>query len=225
MPVTDTALRDVYAAAVERMAGRALDALTGAGGAVAPAAPASTPELAALRVLGPDLFAAQLLSGAPLETATTTALGAALRAFPPETPTPDGTDQDALAVAWLDHVSGFLAGVAVHQPEHVPDSSHWQRWSVRMARLAPLALPGLDGPVHRAARREPLALARGTVRAMLRRDHRTALRLTRWLAWLGTPTPLELPPLLDRLHLVGDGSNRTALDLAITQALLTEHQR
>ncbi|GAA1166415.1 hypothetical protein F4556_001284 [Kitasatospora gansuensis] len=223
MPVTDSSLRDEYAAAVERVAGRALDALTGGGRAVALTDPTSTAELAALRVLGPDLFAAQLLTGAPLESVTTASLAAALLAFPPDPAEPVG--QDALVVAWLDHVSGFLAGRAAPQPAQPPDPEHWQRWSVRMAQLAPLALPGLDGPVHRAVRHRPLALARGATRAMLRRDHRTALRLTRWLAWLGTPVPLELPPLLDRLRLVGDGSRRTELELAITGLLLTEGLR
>ncbi|WP_405020122.1 hypothetical protein OHV05_27920 [Kitasatospora sp. NBC_00070] len=223
MPVTDTSLRDAYAAAVEQVAGRALDAVTGAGGAVTLTDPTSTAELAALRVLGPDLFAAQLLARAPLASVTTASLAAALLAFPPGPAAPVG--QDDLVVAWLDHVAGFLAGRAVPQPGEVPDPEHWPRWSVRMAQLAPLALPGLDGPVHRAARQQPLALARGATRAMLRRDHRTALRLTRWLAWLDAPAPLELPPLLDRLRLVGDDSRRTALELTITERLLTEGRR
>ncbi|MEV5428210.1 hypothetical protein [Streptomyces sp. NPDC052701] len=47
-----------------------------------------------------------------------------------------------------------------------------------MTRLALLALPGPDGPVHAAVRAESLALAGGAVRAVLRRDHRAAARLT-----------------------------------------------
>ncbi|MFD0569188.1 hypothetical protein ACFQ0T_07840 [Kitasatospora gansuensis] len=121
MPVTDSSLRDEYAAAVERVAGRALDALTGGGRAVALTDPTSTAELAALRVLGPDLFAAQLLTGAPLESVTTASLAAALLAFPPDPAEPVG--QDALVVAWLDHVSGFLAYRAAPQPAQPPTRS------------------------------------------------------------------------------------------------------
>ncbi len=90
-----------------------------------------------------------------------------------------------------------------------------------MGQLSPLALPGLDGPVHRAAPR--CALARGASRALLRRDHPTAARIVRWLALLasdGVPVPLELPPLIEHLELLGGGGPRIALDLAIARRLL-----
>ncbi|MBB5934728.1 hypothetical protein [Streptomyces zagrosensis] len=99
----------------------------------------------------------------------------------------------------------------------------WQRWSVRMGQLSPLALPGLEGPVHAAARGAPLALARGASRAMLRRDYPTAIHIVRWLALLsaeGVRLPLELPPLLEHLELLGGGGPRLALDLAIARHLL-----
>ncbi|KJY39482.1 hypothetical protein VR45_02550, partial [Streptomyces sp. NRRL S-495] len=106
----------------------------------------------------------------------------------------------------------------------LPEPYAWQAWSVRMAQLSALALPGLDGPVHDAAREHTLALARGAVRSVLRCDQRVAARLTRWLAWLaadGRDLPLEVEPMLERIRAVGDGSARTALELAVAERLLT----
>ncbi|MGW5865114.1 hypothetical protein ACWFRJ_23395 [Streptomyces sp. NPDC055239] len=98
----------------------------------------------------------------------------------------------------------------------------WQTWSVRMGQLSPLALPGLDGPVHDAARAAPLVLARGATRAVLRRDFSTAARITRWLALLaaeGARPPLDPVPLVEHIGLHGGGS-RLALDVAISRRLL-----
>ncbi|MEU6127023.1 hypothetical protein [Streptomyces sp. NPDC047123] len=100
----------------------------------------------------------------------------------------------------------------------------WQAWSVRMGQLSPLALPGLDGPVHDAARAAPLPLAQGATRAVLRRDFATAARITRWLALLaaeGVHVPLDPVPLVDYLGLHGGGA-RLALDVAISRRLLAQ---
>ncbi|MFI6152664.1 hypothetical protein ACIBCA_08225 [Kitasatospora sp. NPDC051170] len=261
MPFADTPLRDEYAAAVERVAGRTLDALRGAGGAVAlapdPPEAAAAPRslLAALRVVGPDLFAPQLLAGADPDETTALLLAEAHRVFPPAGVTGAEGDGDGNAVvtAWRDWAAGVLLVRALGTagdtgpgerfvtapaltppavrapapavPGHTawPEPQQWQPWSIRMAQLSALALPGLDGAVHRQARTHALALARGAVRSMLRRDHRAAARLTRWLAWCraeGVAVPLELEPLLARLRVVSDGSARIALELAIATALL-----
>lgn len=98
----------------------------------------------------------------------------------------------------------------------------WVPWSLRMARLASLALPGLDGPVHDSARTGALALSRGATRAFLRRDFFTAARLVRWLAWLdreGETVPLDTALLIQDLALRG-GGRRCALDAAIAGRLL-----
>ncbi|MEU6114314.1 hypothetical protein ABZ840_07180 [Streptomyces sp. NPDC047117] len=100
----------------------------------------------------------------------------------------------------------------------------WVSWAVRMAALAPLALPGLDGPVHASARDGVTGLARGACRSMLRRDFPTAARLARWLAWLhheGVPLPLDPVPFTQHLTLLGVGG-RLALDTAIARELLRE---
>jgi len=247
MPVAEPSLRDEYAAAAERVAGRALEALRGLGGAVVPATPLPRAELAAVRVLGPDVFAPWLLSGTgePCEPAVLETAADARVVFPAGVPN-GAADQGTSALAWSDWAVALLlarargpgtgeadapagtrrrgAAPAPPEPNGPPYRGRWHPWSLRMAHLAPLALPVLDGPVHDAARRDALALARGAVRATLRRDHRTAARLARWLAWLahtGAPCPVEPEPLLSALALTGDGSARTHLHLAIARRLST----
>ncbi|MEV6975404.1 hypothetical protein [Kitasatospora sp. NPDC093806] len=261
MPTADLSLRDEYAAAVERLAGRTLDALRGVEGTVALADPGTgtvpRPVLAAARVLGPDLLAPRLLGTAGPDEQAVLLLAEAQHAFPPAalqappgpsdggaSPVDDAATEDeaALVAAWRDWAVGVLlarlaepgaatlgpdgADRTAPRPGHAPQPRPyaWQAWSVRMAQLSVLALPGLDGPVHDAARAHTLDLARGTVRSMLRRDHRTAARLARWLAWTsadGRPVPLEVAPVLSRIRIVGDGSARTALELAIADAMLS----
>ncbi|WP_406111687.1 hypothetical protein [Kitasatospora purpeofusca] len=268
MPTADLALRDEYAAAVERLAGHTLDALRGAGGAVAPApafpgtGPLPRPVLAAARVLGPDVLAPQALGATGPDEQAVLLLTEAHRAFPPSafpsspaTPpsgvSPSSADEEraagaALVTAWRDWGTAVLLARALGpaadalfpgatdehadpgapRPGHAPhpEPYAWQSWSVRMAQLSALALPGLDGPVHDAAREHSLALARGAVRSLLRCDQRVAARLTRWLAWLaadGQELPLEVEPMLERIRTVGDGSARTALELAVAERLLT----
>lgn len=243
MPFAETPLRDEYAAAVERVAGRTLDALRGGGGTAALADPDAVvprPLLAAVRVLGADLFAPQLLTGAEPDGLTAALLAEARRAFPAPVP---ASPEAAQAIAWQDWAADRVLArtpyadtapgsesdrVPGPAPDHVPAplpgpaELGWQAWSVRMAQLSVLALPGLDGPVHDAARTDHLALARGAVRAMLRRDFTTAVRLARWLAWAGAgdrPPHLEIEPILDRIRLVGIGAVRTRLELAIAERL------
>ncbi|GAA3039299.1 hypothetical protein GCM10020229_58140 [Kitasatospora albolonga] len=244
MPSAETTLRDEYAAAVEHLSGRTLDAVRDGGGTAAPADPAlpdgdaeSTahrPLLAAARVLGVNLFAPQLLAGAPPDEAAAALLAEARRTLPEPAAATDG---GALAIAWQDwaalrllaatpHASGGTPAPTPPTPPGPADVG-WQSWSVRMAQLSGLALPGLDGAVHDSARTHTLDLARGTVRAMLRRDPTTAVRLARWLAWVhadGRPDRLEIGPVLDRIGFVGDGTNRSGLELAIARRLLTDER-
>ncbi|RAJ40003.1 hypothetical protein K353_03491 [Kitasatospora sp. SolWspMP-SS2h] len=238
MPFAETPLRDEYAAAVEQLARRTLDALRdGAPVAALPEPPgpeetgseetASRPLLAAVRVLGADLFAPRLLAGAEPDGPTAALLARALRTFPaPAAPSPEA----ARVVEWQDWAVGrFLArtpyGEAAPVPPVLPgpEEAGWQAWSVRMSQLSGLALPGLDGPVHAQARAHSLDLARGTVRSLLRHDLTTAARLVRWLSWTGAeglPPRLEVEPVLDRIRLAGDGSARTGLGLAVARRLL-----
>ncbi|MER5635995.1 hypothetical protein ABT095_03450 [Kitasatospora sp. NPDC002227] len=227
MPSTETSPRREYAAATEWLAGRALDALIGAGGPAllldTPDAPAHRALLAAAHVLGPDLLAPALLAGRPPDPATTKLAAEAHQVFAAADPA--APPAAALVRAWRGWTTAGLLARAGHAgpaelPSGPPDDPAWARWSQPMAQLSPLALPGLDSPVHLLARQRALDLARGATRAALRRDHRTALRLARWLAWLGpADCPLDLPPLLSHLTLTGDGTPRSALDLALCRAL------
>ncbi|MER6298361.1 hypothetical protein ABT247_02150 [Kitasatospora sp. NPDC001539] len=230
MPFAETSLREQYAAAVERVAGRTLDALRGGGDPAAlvePDAAVPRPLLAAVRLLGADLLAPSLFGGGEPDPATAALLAEARRVVPAPAPP---SEQAALVIAWQDWAAGRLlvrAGHAEAAPRPAPlpgpEDLGWQAWSVRMSQLSVLALPTLDGPVHDAALAHALALARGTVRSMLRRDLTTAARLARWLAWTeaeGRRSRLDLEPVLDRIALAGDGSARTGLELALARRLL-----
>lgn len=191
--------------------------------------------LAAIRVVGADAFAPYLLADAVLHPQDAAAVTQSFALFPPPVNTPDPPPAGAAepwVVAWRDWAMAALlarltdagpGGVLAPRPAGAPEpDTGWQRWSVRMGQLSPLALPGLEGPVHSAARAAPLALARGATRAVLRRDFPTAARITRWLALLGAegvPLPLDPVPLLEHLRLHGGGP-RLALDVAIARRLL-----
>ncbi|MFE4513334.1 hypothetical protein ACFRMQ_03925 [Kitasatospora sp. NPDC056783] len=235
MPTAETPLRDEFAAAVERVADRTLAVLRDGEGTAALADPDSIvprPLLAAVRVLGADLFAPQLLTGAEPDGTGAALLAEARAAFPAPAPS---SAEAALVVSWQDWAARRLLartpyGSAPYEPAGPapeplpgPQAVGWQAWSKRMAQLSALALPTLDGPVHEAARANTLDLARGAVRCMLRRDPTTAVRLARWLAWAradGRPLRLEIEPVLDRIRLAGDGTARSLLELTIAQRLL-----
>ncbi|MGC0418926.1 hypothetical protein [Embleya sp. AB8] len=237
MPFADTSPHEAYTAAVERVAGRALGVLMDAGGSVVPAgfaapdphpAAAGDPDadLPGLRVLGSDAFAPHILRGTPLPADQAEAAARAFAAFPPDSL--GATPETGWIITWQDWATARTLtrfGLTVDVPRpgdgtQVADASTWQSWSVRMAQLSSLALPGLDGPIHAAARRNAESLARGAARAMLRRDYRTAARIARWLAFVavdGVAFPLELAPLLRHVRLFGGGSTRTVLDTRIAQ--------
>jgi hypothetical protein len=199
--VTDSS-RAAYAASAAELSRRTLDALTGVGGAAVAAAHVEaaadrTAALAALRVVGADTFAPHLLAGAPLTDADAAAFDHCFALFPPaaeHAPPPPAGPEAPWVIGWRDWATATLrallpggaaaAAVPRPQPAGASPDADWNRWSVLMGQLCSLALPGLDGPVHAAARNAPLALARGATRAVLRRDYPTAARIARWLAWL-----------------------------------------
>lgn len=233
--------------------------------------------LAAIRVVGGDLFAPYLLGAAVFHPQDAAVVAQSFAVFPPPVSTPPSPPEGAAEpwlVAWRDWATAVLlarcagpvdpvgtdatgGGLLAPRPSGAPALSDpvrgpatytgsdrddtgtgtststgtgtasdadtdWQHWSVRMGQLSPLALPGLEGPVHDAARAAPLALARGATRAVLRRDFTTAARIVRWLALLsaqGVPVPLDPAPLVEHLRLHGGGP-RLALDVAIAARIL-----
>ncbi|MCI0383446.1 hypothetical protein [Streptomyces sp. CNQ085] len=250
MPNPDAPSRTDYAAAVESLADRVLGALRGAGDPAAVAsqvdeAPDPKVALAALRVLGPDVFAPALLAGSPLGPGDARAVAESLRIFPP-TPdaAPEAAWRDWTTVRLLARYGGgspddALTGVTgitgtpedtlgVREPAPPGDiGSSWRELSSSMARLSPLALPNADGPVHEAALARLRDLSRGTARAILRRDYPTAARLARWLACAlhrGARPDLDTAAVVRHLELhCGDGG-RTALDTAVARGLLDRSQ-
>ncbi|MFE0045236.1 hypothetical protein [Streptomyces albireticuli] len=229
-----------FAAATDELANRVLGALRGAGGTALVArhidsAPDTLAALAAVRVLGADTFSPHLLAGTPFHADDAAAVARSLDAFPTPVAGPSARPEER-TVAWRDWATAQLlarfgengAPPAATAPpgaaDDLADTTDWQGWSVRMAQLATLATPGLDGPVHETARRAALPLARGVTRSVLRRDFPTAVRLVRWLAWLGhegVDLPLDPAPVHEHVRLLGGASPRTALDLAVTDHLLT----
>ncbi|MES4906920.1 MULTISPECIES: hypothetical protein [unclassified Streptomyces] len=204
----------------------------------------------AVRVLGADALAPYLLTGRALLPEESAAIRLSLSALPPAqrppAAPPVGREQ-SWTRAWIDwglvtvaaRLDPDLWRVAAPVPQGPPpcdDSAPrhrpaagpggggegWVPWSLRMGRLASLALPGLDGPVHQAARSHVLALARGATRALLRRDFATAARIARWLAWLaagGVALPLDAALLTGDIALRG-GDDRCLLDASIARHLL-----
>jgi len=213
--MSNAALGADYAQAVERLAGRVLGALRGTQvplPAVSDAdRPADTTALAAVRVMGPDLFAPALFRRQPLPQPDRDTLDTALRVFPPR-------PGDSVEARWRDRTTAALlargaagahpaspyaggepyagedseraalaeaagiAGIAGIVEDAEDTELTWQERSQRMARLAPLALPEVDGPYQQRACLHVRALSRGATRSLMRRDHPTAARLVRWLA-------------------------------------------
>ncbi|SPE57510.1 hypothetical protein SNS2_3181 [Streptomyces netropsis] len=226
-----------FAAAADDLAGRVLSALRGAEGvALAAWSADGTPDpmtsFAAVRVIGADTFAPQALAGAPFDAEGAAVVARSFEMLPLPGAGRSGR-QDERTMAWRDWATAqFLArfggtsapGVNAAPPQDgLADTVNWQRWSVRMAQLATLAAPGLDGPVHEAVRNAALPLCQGVTRSVLRRDFPTAVRLARWLAWLhreGVALPLDPVAVTEHVRLLGGGGPRAALDLAIAGCLL-----
>ncbi|MFI0241149.1 hypothetical protein [Streptomyces sp. NPDC016845] len=208
--------------------------------------------VAAVRMLGADVLAPHALTGSAPPPEEGAAVALALDALPPARPAPaappDG-DGQPWTMAWIDwsvvtvlaRLDPATATPAAPVPQVPPQCDPgperrrpptataggpayegWVPWSVRMSQLSSLALPGLDGPVHEAARSGLTGLARGATRAVLRRDFPTAARITRWLAWAHAerlPLPLDPAPLTEHIALLG-GGGRLALEIAIARRLL-----
>ncbi|MFE2638077.1 hypothetical protein ACFXKF_25370 [Streptomyces scopuliridis] len=237
--------RTAYQESAAGLARRALGALRSTEGTAMVAAHVESAQdpgaaLAAIRILGADTFAPVVLAGAPLHPEDAEAIALAFSALPPTRdvpPPPPAGPEGPWLMAWRDWGTVTLltvltgsdrARLTAPRPAHpadaapADDAAGWAEWSVRMGQLCTLALPGLDGPVHDAARRSPLALARGATRAVLRRDYPTAARIARWLAWLrsdGVRLPLDAGPLVEHIGLLA-GGDRPALDTAISRRLI-----
>jgi hypothetical protein len=232
--------RAVYVAAVEALAGRVIGALTGADDTFWLAEQFSSADvtvgLAAVRVLGADALAPFVVAGHRFEPNDAEVVAASIRMFPTLSQISDLDESTVPVRALRDWATGQalarlgvtdLPGLTGPYPrwpgaEGVPGRG-WLAWSGVLAQLSPLAFPGLDGPIHAQVRQHRLDVARGTTRALLRRDHLTAARLARWLATgPSSPTdpPLPVEPVLRHLELVADPDPRLLLEITMARCVL-----
>ncbi|MGW0537968.1 hypothetical protein [Streptomyces sp. NPDC003032] len=181
----------------------------------------------AVRGLGADALAPFVLTGCTLTADDAGLVRAAVAAFPaPAAGAEDGglwVARDAALVTVLAGLGVDAAGWAgLAAGDAVPGwpAKHWAAWSAALARLAPLALPPVEGPARQEALHRRLDLRRGLTRALLRRDHLVAARLARWLALdaHGTEEPL-LTPALDHLAVLAADRHRVLFEIAVARRL------
>jgi hypothetical protein len=209
--------------AVQDLASGVVSALRGGdpprgSGAIAADGPERGLALAAVRVLGADALLAPVLRRIPPDPGELALFREAVTAFPPRAGT-------APTVVWSHWAmtrtlrrlepSGAPSAPAPAEPEaRWLDVASWQLLTHQLAVLAPLARSGEDTAVLRAARRRPVDVARGFVRAVRRRDWRQAAGAGRWLTLLdGVPDTLGLETGLDFVELMGGADPRVALQV------------
>jgi hypothetical protein len=162
----------------------------------------------AVRVLGADYLLPNVLFNSRPDPAELALLRQAAETYPPRAgaaPTVVWSHW-AMTRALRRLAPGEAAGPAAEPAADWLDTADWQTLTHQLAVLAPLALPGEDSAVARAARRRPVDVARGFVRAVRRRDWNQAAAAARWLTLLdGVPDTLGLDTGLDFVELMGGG--------------------
>ncbi|MER5263667.1 hypothetical protein ABTZ99_16510 [Actinosynnema sp. NPDC002837] len=217
------------------LAGRVLGALRGGGGVDLAAFLESradpTAGLGAVRLVGADVFLPHVVLNRPLDAQDVEVVTASLAVFPPVAE-PAAPEQRVMA--WHDwstarllaRVTGDAAVATPEDPAGVlGPAREWARWSVAVAQLSSLAHPGATGPVVDAVVAQPLALCRGVLRTVLRRDFATASRLTRWVAFVhaaGAPLPFSPVMLVEHVALRVGPEPRRLLDLVVARHLVGE---
>ncbi|MEV0677745.1 hypothetical protein AB0I60_14595 [Actinosynnema sp. NPDC050436] len=215
------------------MADRVLGALRGSGcvglAEFVDSCADATSGLGAVRLVGADVFLPHTVLDRPLSTGDAEVVAASMEVFPPVV-APATPEQRVMA--WCDWTTArALARLSGDEPVAAPadpadvlgPAEDWARWSVRVAQLSSLAHPGAAGPVVDAVLAQPLALCRGVVRTVLRRDFGTATRLARWVGLLhaaGTPLPIDPGLLIEHVDLRVGAEPRRVLDLAVARHLV-----
>ncbi|MFT7836903.1 hypothetical protein Q5530_12205 [Saccharothrix sp. BKS2] len=220
----DVAVRSTAEAILQRLDGEAarLRSLDGSG----PGGNDVAVTVAAVRVLGADVLAPCALLGQRLDPVDHGLVTAALRCFPPG---PDPLPVDrwlhwGLARAMVEAGVGDVERRDVEQPgvRWVADLP-WPVLGRQVAHLAALAVPGTARQLVAAVRGRAPDLARGCVRALLRRDWLQAAGCCRWLALLGDPVPsLGLVAALAHLEQAARDDPRTLLHVRIARMLGAE---
>jgi hypothetical protein len=182
--------------------------------------------VAAVRVMGADLLLPHVLSDTSPAPETLTVFRQTVETFPPR-------EDAAPTVVWshwamrrtLRRLDAPLTGPPAGDEGAEPDAdwlegATWQFLTHQLAVLAPLAVPGEDCAVARAARRRPVDVARGFVRAVRRRDWQQAAGAGRWLTLLDrVPDELGLEAGLDFVELMGGNDPRVALQVEAARAV------
>lgn len=212
--------------AVQDLSSDVASALRGGGHAPVTGGPEDGITVAAVRVLGADLLLPHLLARTPPPPDTLDTLRRTVSAFPPRT-------DAAPTVVWSHWAMRRTLRHFEQPPDSTPaaeegpepdgawlDGASWQYLTHQLAVLAPLAVPGADCAVARAARSRPVDVARGFVRAVRRRDWQQAAGAGRWLTLLdGVPDTLGLDGGLDFVELMGGSDPRVALQVAAARAM------
>ncbi|MDT0386431.1 hypothetical protein [Streptomyces dubilierae] len=177
--------------------------------------------LAAVRVLGSDTLLPSVLLGTPPDPDELAVFRKAVESFPPRA--------DAAPTVLWSHWA-MARTLRRLDPSSTTDDSEpgadwldgasWQVLTHQLAVLAPLALPGEECAVTRAAGRRPVDVARGFVRAVRRRDWRQAAGAGRWLTLLdGVPGTLGLEAGLDFVELMGGQDPQVELQVRAARLL------
>ncbi|ALG09833.1 hypothetical protein AOZ06_25655 [Kibdelosporangium phytohabitans] len=189
----------------------------------------TTVGLGAVRLVGADVFLPQVVLREPVVAGDAEVVAESFAVFPPVA-TPVTPQQRVMA--WRDwstarQLARFTGGAPVAPPDEpaavLGPVDEWARWSVAAAQLSSLAHPGATGPVVEAVAAESMALCRGVVRTLLRRDFATATRLVRWVALLhamGIQLPVNPVLLVEHVELRCGAETRPLLDLALARHLL-----
>ncbi|MDO0909847.1 hypothetical protein QQM39_02905 [Streptomyces sp. DT2A-34] len=183
--------------------------------------------LAAVRVLGADLLLPHVLFPTPPAPEALAVFRRTVQAFPPRADAAPTVKWSHWAMSrTLRRLDAPLAGAAAGDQAAEPDvagwldEATWQMLTHQLAVLAPLAVPGEDCAVARAARRRPVDVARGFVRAVRRRDWQQAAGAGRWLTLLdGVPDTLGLEAGLDFVELMGGNDPRVALQVQAARVM------
>lgn len=184
-----------------------------------------TAGLGAVRLMGADALLSHVVRNRVLTARDADVVAASLDVFPPLTP-------EQRVMTWHDRSTArLLARLTGDVPVETPEdpevvlgpAREWARWSVVVAQLSSWAYPGATGPVVDAVAAQPLALCRGVLRTMLRRDFATAGRLSRWIALLhakGVRLPVDPVLLVEHIGARIGPEPRRLLDLAVARHLV-----
>ncbi|MFJ4277394.1 hypothetical protein [Streptomyces massasporeus] len=182
--------------------------------------------LAAVRVLGADALLPAVLLGTPPDPDELAVFRKSVESFPPRADAAPTVLWSHWAMARtlrrLDPPSAAAAADGSEPGAEWLDGASWQILTHQLAVLAPLALPGEDCAVARAAQGRPVDVARGFVRAVRRRDWRQAAGAGRWLTLLhGVPGTLGLEAGLDFVELMGGHDPLVELQVRAARRLRT----